>query len=172
MDEWLRKLNLSRGKVLAILAIVIFVGLFLWGMKADAAEARLGLGFGYSNSEGSRYQEMMLTSSDRRWYGAVTRIGGDDRHNYQYWRFTAGYRVNWRRDKRFSPYMRLGVAYFDDVPFDYISEHLAFDMAIGVRLWDIVELEFDQHNSTAGRSDQNEGLNAILLGVVLPFGRK
>lgn len=158
-------------EAVSVLMIVIFIAFFAWGRSADAAEARLGLGFGFSGIEGARYQEIMLTSDDLRWYGAATRIGNDDRHNYQYWRFTAGYRVNWRRDTQFSPFMRLGAAYFDEVPFDYISDHLAFDMAIGVRLWDIVELEFDQHNSTAGRSDQNEGLNAILLAFVLPFGK-
>jgi len=172
MDEWLKKLNISRGKALAILAIVIFFGFFLWGMKADAAEVRLGVGFGYASQAGARYEEIMLTSGDRHWYGAVTRIGGDDRHNYQYWRFTGGYRVNWRRGLKVSPYLRLGAAYFDDIPEDYISEHLAFDLAIGLRLWDVLEIELDQHNSTAGRSANNEGLDAATVSVVLPFGAR
>lgn len=162
-------MKISRKKVLAILAVAIFVGFFVWGRTADAAEARLGLGIGYSSTEGARYQELMITSTDLRWYGAVTRIGGDNRHNYQYNRFTAGYRVNWRRETNFSPFMRMGVAYFSEEPTDYISDQWAFDMAVGVRLWNVVEIEFDQHNSTAGRTAQNEGLNAILVGITLPF---
>lgn len=150
--------------------ILVFVGFFLWGRSAEAAEARIGVGFGYASNAGATYQELMVTSTNRNWYGAVARIGGDDRNNYHYTRFTVGYRVNWRDETRVSPYLRLGAAYFDNEPTDYVSDPLAFDMAIGVRLWNIVEIEFDQHNSTAGRSDQNEGLDAWLLGVTLPFG--
>ena len=68
-----------------------------------------------------------------------------------------------------SPFLRFGVAYFDDPPDDYIDEHLAFDLAVGIRFWDIVELELDQHNSTAGRSNNNEGLDAIMLGLTFQF---
>lgn len=165
-------MNRTVKQSLTILAIIIFVGVFLWGRSADAAEARIGLGFGYASNIGATYQELMLISDDLRWYSAVTRIGGDNRHDYQYWRFTAGYRVNWRRETNFSPYMRLGAAYFSEEPTGYISDRLAFDMAIGMRLWNIVELELDQHNSTAGRSNRNQGLDAVMLSVVLPFGKK
>lgn len=161
--------TLSLKKWLAIAAIATFLGFFLWGRAAEAAEARLGLGFGYASNLGATYQELMVTSAKRNWYGAVTRIGGDNRNNYHYTRFTVGYRVNWRRETNFSPFLRLGAAYFDKQPTDYISDDLAYDMAIGVRLWQIVDIEFDQHNSTSGRSDQNEGLDAFLLGVSLPF---
>lgn len=154
----------------AVAVIAIFVGFFLWGRAADSAELGIGLGFGYGSNVGARYQELMVTSDDRRWYGALTRIGADNEHNYQYWRTTAGYRVNWRRETNFSPYLRLGMAYFSSPPTDYISDSVAFDMAVGLRMWDIVELEIDQHNSTAGRSDENEGLDAVMLRVVLPFG--
>lgn len=172
MSNLFQKLKEAKPKqLLAILAIAIFLVFFLWGRVADAAEARLGLGMGYASNEGATYQELMLSSDDLRWYGAVTRIGGDTRNNYHYTRFTVGYRVNWRRETNFSPYMRLGAAYFDKEPTDYISDKLAFDLAIGVRLWGIVELEGDQHNSTGSRSDQNEGLDAVMLGVTLPFGK-
>ena len=154
----------------AIGLIALFIGFFLWGRVAEAAEARLGVGWAYQNTAGATYQELMVTSSDLRWYGAATRIGGDDRHNYEYWRVTAGYRVNWRSATNFNPYMRLGVAYFDEEPTDYISDQFAFDMAAGLRLYNLVELEIE-HNSTAGRSSQNEGLDAVTLSVVLPFGR-
>lgn len=164
-------MKLPSRKCLFILAIATFIGFFLWGRVADSAEVGIGLGFGYASNQGARYQELMLTSDERKWYVAVTKIGADDRHNYKYWRTTVGYRVNWRSATNFSPYMRLGMAYFNEKPEDYISSHVSFDMSVGIRLWNIVELEFDQHNSTAGRSDQNEGLDAVMLRVVLPFGR-
>lgn len=44
-------MKISRKKALAILAVAIFVGFFVWGRTADAAEARLGLGIGYSSIE-------------------------------------------------------------------------------------------------------------------------
>ena len=152
-------------QAIAIGLIVTFIGFFLWGRAADAAEAGIGLGF---SKNGATHQQLTLTSTDLRWYGSATRIGGDRRHNYVYGRLGAGYRVNWRRDMRFSPYMKLGGVYFTEEPTDYISDRWAFDMNIGVRLYDIVELEY-QHNSTAGRSDQNEGLDTVVLQVVLPF---
>jgi hypothetical protein len=151
---------------IAILAIITFIGFFLWGRAADAAEVGVGLGF---SKNGATHQQVTLTSTDLRWYGSVTRIGGDRRHNYIYGRVAAGYRVNWRRDTRFSPYMKLGGVYFTKEPTDYISDSWAYDMNIGVRVWDIVELEY-QHNSTAGRSSQNEGLDTVMVSVVLPFG--
>lgn len=162
---------MKRFKQITYTSIIlgIFVALFLWGRAADAAEARAGIGFGYDSNQGAVYQELMVTRGDLRWYGSFTRIGGDDEHDYQYSRLAAGYRVNWRRDTRFSPYMRFGGAYFTEEPTDYISDRWAFDLAIGIRLWDIVELELDQHNSTGGRSEQNEGLDAIVLGITFPF---
>lgn len=159
-----------RTKKTVVVNILAFLLSFcLFSSLAEAADVRLGVGFGYSNNTGARYQELMLLTDDRRWYGAVTRIGNDDRHNYQYSRFTAGYRVNWRLSTKVSSFLRLGAAYFSEEPTDYISDKLAFDIAIGVRLWNVLEIEFDQHNSTAGRSTQNEGLDAVLVGIVFPF---
>ena len=150
---------------IAIGAIIMFIGLFVWGRVADAAEAGIGLGF---SKNGATHQQVTLTTTDLRWYGSVTRIGGDRRHNYVYGRLGAGYRVNWRRETRFSPYLKLGAVYFTKEPTDYISDQWAFDMNVGMRMWNVVELEY-QHNSTAGRSSQNEGLDTLFLNVVLPF---
>lgn len=151
--------------------LLIVIGLFLCSGVANSAEARLGIGLGYNANVGARYQEVMLTSSDRHWYFALTNIGNDERYNYQYLRYTAGYRFNWGKETKFSPYLRLGVAYFDEEPFDYISDKTAFDVAIGFRLWNVIELEIMEHNSSAGRTEQNEGLDAISISVVMPFGK-
>ena len=160
-----------KKRLLGIAVVVLFAGLFLWGSYAEASEGRLGLGFGYTANVGSRTMEFMLTSDDLRWYGSVSKIGGDYRHNYQFTRWCGGYRVNWRREKSIMPFMRLGACYFDEPPFDYISSDYAYDLSVGVRLWGVAELELLQHNSTAGRSDQNEGVDGILLGIVFPFGK-
>lgn len=174
MANWLDKLKDAKQrpkKALVVAAILIFLGFFLWGRVADAAEPEIGLGigFGYASNSGATYQEVMLRDAQRRWYGTVARIGGDTRNNYHYWRFTAGYQVNWRKQTNFSPYARIGVAYFDQAPTDYISDTLAYELAIGVRLWEVIELDLDTHNSTGGRSDQNEGLDGWMFRLVFPF---
>jgi hypothetical protein len=162
---WIRKNN----KKAAVVALAIFLAFFIWGVKkANAAEVTLGLAAGYNHTVGARYEEIMLLPTDH-WYGSITRIGGDNKHDYQYNRYCGGYKVFWRQHKGISPIMRLGACWFDEQPEDYISDKFAYDIALGVRLWDVVEVEFDQHNSTAGRSDQNEGLDAFMLRVVFPL---
>ena len=175
-----RNLNLQRietieyfkrkpKKLFAILLIAAFVGFYLWGLKADAAELGLGLGKGYANNAGATYQEIMVRDAQRHWYASVARIGGDNEFNYKYWRGCGGYQVNWRKEKRFAPYARLGACYFDEAPVGLVSERLTYELAFGVRFWGIVELDLDTHNSTAGRSDKNAGLDAMMLRVLWRF---
>ena len=150
---------------IAIGVIALFCAVFLWGRSAEAGEVTLGLGL--STNE-ARTQMVTVTTDRRDWYLSAARVGGDERHDYQFGRFAVGYRVNWRADKNFSPFMKLGAVYFTEEPTDYISDRWAYDMVIGTRFYDIVELEY-LHNSTAGRSSQNEGLDTVMLSVVLPF---
>ena len=49
-----------------------------------------------------------------------------------------------------------------------ISERLTYDLRLGARWKDIVELEI-QHNSTAGRSERNTGFDVITLRAVFQF---
>ena len=172
MANWIQKLKDARQrpkKLIAIGVIAVFVGFYLWGLKADAAEVGLGLGFGYASNDGATYQEIQIKDDNQNWYGSLARIGGDTRNNYHYWRACGGYQVNWRRGRVIEPYARLGACYFDEEPTDYISDELAYELAFGVRLWDIVEVDIDTHNSTAGRSDQNEGLDGAMLRVIWRF---
>lgn len=174
MANWIQKLaNFKEHpkKALAVVAIVVFLGFFLWGVKADAAEVGLGLGFGYASNEGATYQEMMVRDSQRNWYFSAARIGGDTRNDYHYWRFCGGYQVNWRKNSNFAPYARLGACGFDQEPTDYVSDTVAYELAFGFRLYDLIEIDIDTHNSTAGRSNQNEGIDGAMLRVVLPFGK-
>lgn len=163
--------QVSTGEKIKWTIIAIFVVLFAWGVArqtADAAEIRLGLGRGASNDNAWIMQELMLTT-DSHWYFGAAWLGGDDVLP-DTMRFTAGYRVSWRDGLRVAPYMRGGMAYFRDEPTDIISDNWAYDMAVGLRLYRVVDLEY-QHNSTAGRSLQNSGSDIPALAVVVPFGK-
>lgn len=165
--------------------VVIFVTFFVMGRYAEAGEARIGLGAGTFNAQGAIVQDVMVTTDDLRWYASFQRAGGDDvfynleqRHCRTVRvpfssvnRFAVGYRVNWYRERTVSPYLRLGAAYFDREPMPFISDDLSYDMAVGVRISDIIEIEA-QHNSTAGRSAFNKGMDSVVFGVTLPFGRE
>lgn len=160
--------KLSKGKVLKWTAIAIFCVLFAWGIvrqQAEAADLRLGLGFGVSNDNGWIGQELMFTH--KHWYGAAMRLGGDD-ILADTTRLTVGYRVEWRDERRLSPYLRFGAAYFLDQPTDIISDQWAYDMAMGVQLFGVADLEY-QHNSTAGRSLQNSGNDMLIASLKVRF---
>ena len=169
--------KLNKGKIAKWIAITIFIILFAWGIyrqQAEAADLRIGLGSGITNSvlvhggpngNGWIGQEFMFTH--KHWYGAAMRLGGDDILPDTV-RLTAGYRVEWRDERRLSPYLRLGAAYFLDEPTDIISDRWAYDMAMGVQLFGVADLEY-QHNSTAGRSAQNSGNDILLIGLKVRF---
>ena len=148
--------------------IAFFCILFTWGVvnqRADAAEVRLGVSAGFTNGSDWIGSELMLTS--HHWYGSVMRLGGDDELR-DTTRLGAGYRVTWREPLNFSPYLRLGMAYFMDEPTDLISDRWAYDMALGLRLWKALDIEY-QHNSTAGRSRQNSGNDMAFFGISVGF---
>lgn len=162
MSKYLKRISYTS------VLVAIFIALFIWGRAAEAGEARIGLGVGTFNVQGAIYQDLLVTTDEQTWYAQVTRIGNDE-HFDVLTRYSAGYRVNWRDDKFAEPYLRLGMAHFDKEPTYRISDKWSFDMAVGIRFKDVVELEA-QHNSTAGRTNYNYGLDSIVLGVVLPFG--
>jgi len=114
-------------KKLIVIAILIFVALFIWGSYVEAAEVRIGLGKGQFNVDESITQDLMLTSTDRKWYAQITRIG-NAQHVGTVTRFSAGFRTNWRKATNFSPYLRLGMAAYDKEPRPYISDKWSFDM--------------------------------------------
>ena len=154
--------------VLKWVAIAIFVVLFSWGIynqSAKAGEVRLGLAMAFTNDDDWIGQEVMFMHKD--WYGSVMRVGGDNVLPDTV-RLAIGYRVEWREGKKVSPYMRMGGAYFMDEPTDIISDRWAYDMALGVRLYGVTDLEY-QHNSTAGRSLQNSGNDMPMIGLVVKF---
>jgi len=157
---------------IALLVLITAFGIY---KEAHAQEVKLGLGYGVNHTEDWIMQEVVI--SNRDWYGSIARLGGDDSGGCMVqlcealpttWRVAAGYRADFREDKNFSPYTRMGIAYFEEAPDMVVSENLTFDLAIGMRLYKVVDIEL-QHQSTAGRSRRNWGSDLITLSLVLPL---
>lgn len=164
-------MNLRDWRWKSGIAVIVFVALFLWGASAMAqdVEARIGLGVNVLDRDdrGTHITQDMMLLIDRDWYVQATRFGNSDFIDDS-WRFSTGLRVEWRQDTNLEPYMRLGVAYWDEEPTWLVSERWMFDMAIGARLWRVAELEW-QHNSTAGRAEWNTGVDVLTFNAVLRF---
>ncbi len=164
----------SKKQIALAVGIAVFLAFFIWGREADSAEVALGLGAGLTStkSEGIRAQEIQIRTDDYRWYFSYARIGANinDRLELrQNDRWAIGYTVVWRRGHNWQPYMSIGAAYFKQPPMGLISERLAYDMRVGVRYKNIIEFEFDNHNSTASRSDKNTGVDIPWVRVVFQF---
>lgn len=149
--------------------IALFLILFLWGRSSEAAEVGIGLGAGVNHSSGAVGQELSVTSDDLRWFASYTRLGGRPGDTVLAYnnRWVGAYRVFWRRDHDLMPYMALGAAYFEE-PTVLVTERLTYDLRVGLRWNNIVELEY-AHNSTAGRSQRNAGIDFITLRAVFRF---
>ncbi len=155
----------NKEKILKWTAIAIFIGLAAWGLKAESAE--VGIGLSHAVSHESKWIGQHMYLSDRDWYIEATKYGGEDRLP-DTWRYTAGFRVDWRPDTRIEPYLKIGVAYFEDKPVWVISDHWAYDMSMGMRFFGVLDLEYN-HNSTGGRSDHNKGNDLINLYLIKEF---
>lgn len=147
--------------------IVAFVVLAIWGgcQMAEAQEAGIGIGFGATN--GNNWTGQQIFVSNGTWYGSFMRVDGDDTLP-QTNRYSIGYRISWRQQTRFTPYLKIGAAYFEHDITPLISDRWAYDMAVGARLWRVADIEW-QHNSTAGRSDFNDGVDMPFLFLTFQF---
>lgn len=150
--------------------IVVFILLFLWGLRreAEASDLRfeVGLGFGSTHQSTVVMEELGLLY-DEKWYVHIAHLGNDERVPDTY-RITAGRRVAWRQEHTFSPYLRMGAAYWQHRPAGLVDANLTFDMAVGLRAWDVVELEWS-HQSTAGRVHPNTGVDVVGLHYTSRF---
>ena len=142
--------------------IIIGLLVFLPLLTDSHAEVRLGVGQAMTHDSDWVAQDVML--SDRDWYAQITRFGGDARLP-DTWRYSAGYRIDWRERDSVALFMRFGIAYFEDSPAYVVSERYTFDLAAGVRLFSFIDIEW-QHNSTAGRSKVNLGNDVLLVSLV------
>lgn len=166
MDLGIAKLSQWFKRYTGIL-VVLFIALAIWAVyssKAEAAEIGLGLGAGATNDNGWIAQE--ITVRHGHWYGSILRTGDDDALP-DTWRFAAGWRYDWRADKRVSPFIGFGAAWWADDITPLISDRLSYDMRLGLRFWDVVDLGW-QHASTAGRARFNDGSDLVVLRLVFP----
>ena len=147
--------------------ILGFIGLASWGAMRDAnaADLRIGAGFGWENAQDAVSMDLMLTIDEDFYLSAAKMAGG--RVGDDVWRYAAGFRFDWREGKRIQPFLRLGGAYWDGIT-GLVGDQHTFDLALGLRFGGALELEL-QHNSTAGRSVPNTGVDLIVLGLVKEF---
>lgn len=152
----------------AVWGVLVFIGLLFWGFsrEADAAEHALtiGLGKGMLHENDSTTQQIGY-EYNRRWYAKATLIDGRGVIDRTY-RYTVGRRVAFRPGKTIDPYMRIGVGYFSVVPDELVNDHWVFDLGLGIDFNEIGRLEYS-HNSTAGRSRPNTGVDMVLLTFYL-----
>lgn len=147
--------------------IGVFVGLFAWGLYNQAYAYEVGAGLSKAVSHESEWIGQHIRFGNRQWFVEFARLGGEPRLPDTD-RYTVGYRVNWREDYRLSPYLTIGAAYFKDIPDYVVSDHLAFDLSAGMRVFKVIDIEYN-HNSTGGRSTRNKGNDLLYIGIVIPI---
>ena len=165
-------MKISKGKLVTLTILAIVVTGFFMIRDAESAEIGLGLGYGTFNAKHSRTQEISIQSNDYRWFASYARIGAADNDRIrrdQTNRYTAAYRACFWRERKLTPCISMGAAYFDEPIMTLISDRLTYDIRIVVRWKEVLEFEIDQHNSTAGRSVTNSGLDSIMLRGVFRF---
>jgi hypothetical protein len=136
---------------------------------AGDLEVTLGLGSGVAKSTEMITQRVGVMR-DNKWYLRAERFGGEPWNKE--WGFFAGRRVQFRQDRNWQPYIQMGVGHFnaplkhEDKDLPNVTERTTFELGLGIsrRLSPSAEMElgFD-HNSTAGRSNKNNGIDRIHL---------
>lgn len=158
------------GKKLRVGAIILFVGLFalLLAQEANANDWTIGLGYGIAYTEGGVKQS--LGYSTGKWQIVYDRHG-QDVGNANSW--SVFRQVKARHGRKVQPFMNLGATYWNDLLVDpdkaprvLVNEHLTFKLGIGVKLWNILDIGID-HDSTAGRSEPNRGIDYAYLRFYL-----
>lgn len=157
---------------LVIALVAAFVYGLLRGPTAQAATLELppahrvtiGVGYGLIHAQGLVVQELGYEYDDR-WTVRLTRTGNDARIP-DTWVGAVGRRVPLYDGKHFSPFVAIGAAWFDEPPSAVVDSRLVFDLEVGVRYRNVVDLVW-HHNSTSGRSDPNSGIDYWLLRAVL-----
>ena len=157
-------------------AVVLFVIAITWGLLAEAAtppkhQMTLGLAYGIVNTQDMVTQRIGYVRNDK-WYVRAERFGGD---GYQEsWAGSFGRQVVFRKGKTFEPIMTLGVSFFDrpltqSNGYQPVADDITFQLGITVRFKGLVGLNIDDHNSTAGRSDPNKGIDRAGLDFYWKF---
>jgi hypothetical protein len=157
------------GKNKRLLAIGLFVvafGALLWAEEAEA-QVHLGTAVGINHTEDARAVLIGYTWDDR-WELEYARHGGDDYEDINSWSVTRIVRA--RRGKNLEPFLQFGLTYWDEkmlaTKWDdqevLVDSQLTYRLGLGVRLYRVAELGWG-HDSTAGRSDPNSGIDYIFI---------
>ena len=152
--------------------IVAFIALMVWGLAAQAANGfESALSYGVVNTKNHITQRISYMHGDK-WVVQYERHGGngyEDTNSYSLQR-----QIVWRSEKKAQPYLRYGISYFDD-PIRrlrsgedsvLVDERLTYSLGLGLRFWGVMNMGIE-HNSTAGRSDPNKGVDRVYLGIML-----
>lgn len=152
--------------------VIAFVVVFALGLlnEARAAEPRhdivIGLGYGVINADGAITQRLGYMY-DRRWYARAERFGGPRYDDDPTWVYSLGRRVSWRRERAVAPFMEFGVAKYEEPltredGYAPVTAEWTYTLGVGVSLWGIIDAGL-AHNSTAGRSSNNDGIDRVYL---------
>lgn len=165
---WISNFSLrGRTKIAVIAIFVILIGILAF-RKATAYELQIGLGHGFGNTDVIT-QDFAIEYDG--FYGRVVRLGDEPILPDKLWKLSAGWRGYFREGTNFQPYLYIGAAWFTEEPSSVISDRLAYDMGLGLRFYKVFDLNYE-HNSTAGRTSKNRGLDVISVRVAIPFGDK
>jgi hypothetical protein len=130
--------------------------------------ATVGVYTGVVNSNGVRTQRLSYRYQDR-WEVSYARVGGKGWSTANY--FSVSRLVFWRGNDR-GPFLSLGAAYTDglvgkkDEGKPLVTEQLTYELGIGYQwvLSSATDMELRWiHNSTAGRSERNKGIDRVGL---------
>ena len=157
------------GKNKRLLAIGLFViafGALLW---ADSVEAQplLGVGVGILNTQEARNVTLGWSWQDK-WEAELSQHGGDGYETVH--AVSVARVVRARKGKNFEPFMQFGLTYWDDKiaapKWDdqdvLVDSQLTYRLGLGIRVYRVLEVGWG-HDSTAGRSDPNSGIDYIFL---------
>lgn len=176
IEEWVEEqkdqMNIDFFKKPQVWAILLFVVLFFWGLTAHAKNSlEVGLSFGAFHST-QMITQRIGWNYDNRWIAQYERHGGN---GYQGTNSVSIQRqVSWRQGSALSPLLRFGISYFDEQIVDpekedrpLVSENLTYSLGFGVRIKERLMIGLE-HNSTAGRSARNRGIDRFYLTFQMP----
>jgi hypothetical protein len=136
----------------------------------DSSHHSAGISLGTGVLDSSRLRTQRLEYRYRnRWQVAYERFGGDDWNTASYIGVS---RLMYLRGNGRGPFLSLGAGYFDEILVDeregeaLVSERLTYELGIGYSwvLSQSSDIEAGwKHNSTAGRSKRNHGIDRVAL---------
>lgn len=158
-----------------LVALFVIALTLFFATEAESSEptnphsVHLGLGAGVINYPGGITQVLGYSYNDI-WSATYERMGGKRYSNIHSYSMS---RVVWKKAHRQGLFMSIGATYTDGVLEErdrvgkaIVSERLSYRLGIGYG-WKLSPTNSIRvglvHNSTAGRSDRNKGIDRIIL---------